>query len=142
MLLEARFPMFLWWGPELIQFYNDAYRPSLGKEGGKHPRALGQPGIECWPETWSTIKPLIDQVLTTGESTWSEDQLIPIYRNDQLEYSYWTFSHGPVRNDEGQIAGVLVVCQETTSQVILDQQRKEALRQAQEAHQLIISSDT
>ncbi|WP_217452266.1 hypothetical protein [Mucilaginibacter humi] len=29
-ILNSRFPMFLWWGPELIQFYNDAYRPSLG----------------------------------------------------------------------------------------------------------------
>src|SRR5215204_4673430 len=32
-LLEARNPMFLWWGPDLIQFYNDAYRPSLGHSG-------------------------------------------------------------------------------------------------------------
>ena len=55
-LLNARFPMFLWWGNELIQFYNDAYRPSLG-ENGKHPTALGQRGEECWPEIWPTIKP-------------------------------------------------------------------------------------
>ena len=47
-LLESRHPMFLWWGDELIQFYNDAYRPSI--EEDKHPRALGQPGRECWPE--------------------------------------------------------------------------------------------
>ena len=25
--LASRFPMLIWWGPELIQFYNDAYRP-------------------------------------------------------------------------------------------------------------------
>src|SRR5689334_18327450 len=25
-LLMSRSPIFLWWGPELIQFYNDAYR--------------------------------------------------------------------------------------------------------------------
>ena len=35
-LLNAKFPMFLWWGADLTCFYNDAYRPSLG-ENGKHP---------------------------------------------------------------------------------------------------------
>src|SRR5205085_956808 len=48
-LLNAGFPMFLWWGEDLIQFYNDAYRPSLGNNG-KHPTALGQKGQDCWPE--------------------------------------------------------------------------------------------
>jgi hypothetical protein len=35
MLLASRHPMFLWWGPELIQFYNDGYRPSIRED--KHP---------------------------------------------------------------------------------------------------------
>ena len=48
-VLRSRFPMFLWWGEELIQFYNDAYRPILG-ETGKHPAASGQQGAACWPE--------------------------------------------------------------------------------------------
>src|SRR5581483_3702515 len=29
-ILRSRHPMFLWWGPELIQVYNDAYLPSFG----------------------------------------------------------------------------------------------------------------
>ncbi len=32
--------MLLRWGPELVQFYNDAYRPSLGL-GDRDSRALG-----------------------------------------------------------------------------------------------------
>lgn len=86
-LLNARFPMFLWWGPDLIQFYNDAYRPSLG-DNGKHPKALGQKGAACWPEIWPTIKPLIDSVMAGGDATWHEDQLVPIYRNGRLEDVY------------------------------------------------------
>lgn len=115
-ILNSRFPMFLWWGAELIQFYNDAYRPSLGKDG-KHPLALGQRGQDCWPEAWNVIKPMIDGVLTTGQATWSEDQLIPIYRNNQLENVYWTFSHSRVVDDAGQPGGVLVICTETTEKV-------------------------
>ena len=112
-LLNSRFPMFLFWGPDLIQFYNDAYRPSLG-EGGKHPTALGQKAVDCWPEIWEDIQPMLQQVLAGGEATWSEDQLLPFSRNGQIEDIYWTFSYSPVRNDAGEIGGVLTVCQETT----------------------------
>ncbi|WP_259067275.1 ATP-binding protein [Mucilaginibacter sp. X4EP1] len=115
-MLNSRFPMFIWWGPDLIQFYNDAYRPSLGNDG-KHPKALGQRGADCWKEIWPVIKPLIDQVILTGESTWSEDQLIPIYRNKKLEDVYWTFSYSALKDETGKIAGVLVICNETTNKV-------------------------
>ncbi len=54
MILKSKFPMFLFWGDDLVQFYNDAYRPSLGNNG-KHPKALGQKGKECWPEIWDNI---------------------------------------------------------------------------------------
>lgn len=115
-ILNSKFPMFLWWGPELICFYNDAYRPSLGIEG-KHPSILGQKAKDAWPEIWNTIKPLIDQVVERNESTWREDQLIPIYRNGKLEDVYWTFSYSPVKDESGDTAGVLVTCHETTQKV-------------------------
>jgi len=116
-VLNSRFPMFIWWGDDLIQFYNDAYRPSLGIDA-KHPSALGQKGEDCWQEIWPIIKPLIDDVYSKGDATWSEDQLIPIYRNGTLEDVYWTFSYSPIKIEDGSIGGVLVVCTETTSAVI------------------------
>ena len=54
-LLNTNHPMFIWWGPELIQFYNDAYRQTMGPE--RHPSALGQRGRECWEEIWPVIGP-------------------------------------------------------------------------------------
>ena len=116
-ILNSKFPMFLWWGPELICFYNDAYRPSLG-QNGKHPSILGMKAEEAWTEIWHIIKPLINQVLSGGESIWSEDQLIPIYRNGKIEDVYWTFSYSPVNDESGKPAGVLVTCTETTSKII------------------------
>ncbi|MBE8724264.1 PAS domain-containing protein [Flavobacterium hungaricum] len=115
-LLNSKFPMFLFWGPDHICFYNDAYRPSLGNDG-KHPSILGGKGADCWPEIWGFIKPLIDQVLTQNEATWHEDQFLPIYRNGKLEDVYWTFSYSPVNNEEGKTAGVLVICNETTDKI-------------------------
>jgi len=126
-LLNSKFPMFLWWGEELIQFYNDGYRPSFGQEG-KHPTALGQRGADCWQEIWPDIKPLIDQIFAGGEASWSEDQLLPIYRNGKLEDVYWTFSYSPVY-DNGKVAGVFVTCSETTEKVKTIRQLKESEQQ-------------
>src|SRR5690606_34610984 len=117
-ILNSKFSMFLFWGPELICFYNDAYRPSLGEEG-KHPRILGQTAEEAWPEIWSVIHPLIQQVLRGEGGVWSENQLIPIYRNGQLEDVYWTFSYSPVHDESDKIAGVMVVCNETTENIAM-----------------------
>jgi PAS domain S-box-containing protein len=122
-LLNAKFPMFLWWGEQLICFYNDAYRPSLGQHG-KHPGILGMPAEQAWSEIWDVIKPLIDQVLQGG-STFSEDQLIPIFRNNRLEDVYWTFSYSPVIGETNRPEGVLVTCQETTEKVRILKELKE-----------------
>ena len=116
LLLNSRFPMFLWWGPELTQFYNDAYTPSFGQ--GKHPRAMGQSGRDCWGEIWPIIWPQIDDVLSRGKASWNEDQLVPILRNGRLEEVYWTYGYSPAFDDHGAIAGVLVVCTETTARVL------------------------
>ncbi len=125
-LLNSPHPMFLWWGDDLVQFYNDAYRPSIGDD--KHPRALGQKGIDCWHEIWPIIYPQIEQVMTAGVATWNEDQLVPIYRNGVLEDVYWTYSYSPVRDRHGNICGTLVTCTETTKQKLAEQALREQLK--------------
>ncbi len=130
-MLASRHPMFLWWGPDLIQFYNDGYRPSLGD---RHPDALGARGREFWAEIWPVVGPQIDAVLELGESTWHEDQLVPITRNGRVEDVYWTYSYSPVRDDDdGAIVGVLVTVQETTSRVQLLRAERVARARAESA---------
>jgi signal transduction histidine kinase len=115
-LMSSRHPMFLWWGPELVQFYNDAYLPSFGL--GKHPTAMGQRGTECWQEIWPIIFPQIDDVMARGKASWNENQLVPIHRNGRIEEVYWTYGYSPVFDESGRVGGVLVVCTETTAGVL------------------------
>jgi hypothetical protein len=110
-LLNTNHPMFIWWGPDLIQFYNDAYRQTMGPE--RHPSALGQGGRECWAEIWDVIGPQIEQVMSGGGATWHENQLIPVTRHGRLEQVYWTYGYSPIDEDDG-IGGVLVVCRDVT----------------------------
>ena len=131
MLLGSRHPMFLLWGEELVQFYNDAFRPSIGAD--KHPKALGQRGVECWPEIWHMISPQIDAVMTHGVAAWNEDQLVPIYRNGTLEDVYWIYSYSPVRDPDGGIRGTVVICSDTTGRVMAERQ----LRSSQEQYKAL-----
>ena len=133
-MLHSRHPMFLWWGPQLLQFYNDAYVPSFGK--GKHPAALGMAGRESWPEIWHIIGPQIDDVMREGKASWHEDQLVPIFRNGHIEDVYWTYGYSPVFDESGNIGGTLVICTETTARVLSEkalQHSEERLRWVVEA---------
>ena len=125
-ILDSPTPMFLWWGPELTQIYNDAYRPSLGASG-RHPQALGMQGRDCWTDIWEAIGPQIEQVMSGGPPTWHEDQYLPIERNGRREDVWWTYSYSAVHDDDGSIGGTLVVCQETTSRVRAEQERAQLL---------------
>ena len=113
LVLTSRHPMFIWWGPELIQFYNDAYRETMGPE--RHPSALGGRGRECWDEIWDIIGPQIDYVMAGNGATWHEDQLVPVTRHGRREDVWWTYSFGPI-DFEGKVGGVLVVCKDVTSE--------------------------
>src|SRR6478752_1523042 len=114
-LLNTNHPMFIWWGEGLIQFYNDAYRQTMGPE--RHPGALGQGGRECWAEIWDIIGPQIEQVMSGGGATWHENQLVPVTRHGKLEQVYWTYGFSPIDEDDG-IGGVLVVCRDVTEEYL------------------------
>lgn len=134
-VLHSTFPMFLFWGEDLICFYNDAFRPSLGVNG-KHP-GIGKKGQEVWPEIWEFIGPLIEQVMTTAKPVWFEDQLLTFYRNGRMEEVYWTFSYSPAYGDNGKVNGVFVTCMETTEQVLF---RKKVEKSEQRFRSLVESA--
>jgi two-component sensor histidine kinase len=135
-LLTTQHPMFIWWGPELIQFYNDAYRKTMGPE--RHPSALGQRGRECWEEIWDIIGPQIAQVMRGEGATWHEDHLVPVTRHGRREDVWWTYSYGPIDEETAPngVGGVLVVCHDVTDRHVA----LENLRASQERLKLALSA--
>lgn len=118
LLLANRFPLLLWWGPQYIQFYNDAYKAI---PGAKHPDCLGQAANECWPEIWHILKPLIDTPFNGGPSTWSDDLALEIYRSpESLEETHFTVAYSPVPDSSAPrgIGGVLATVHEVTEKII------------------------
>jgi signal transduction histidine kinase/DNA-binding response OmpR family regulator len=123
-VLDSRFPMFVWWGRELINFYNDAYIPMLGH---RHPDALGRPAAEVWADIWPMVGPQSETVLREGRSTWNEERLLVMERYGFTEEAYFTYSYSPVPGNDGRAAGVFCAVTEDTARV-LSQRRLRTLR--------------
>jgi signal transduction histidine kinase/DNA-binding response OmpR family regulator len=126
LLVANRVPLLLWWGPDYISIYNDAYRPVLGT---KHSWALGQPFRDCWPEIRHILEPLIDAPFNGGPATWMDDILLEINRHGFFEETHFTIAYSPVPDDTAPrgIGGVLAMAHEITEKII-GERRVEALR--------------
>jgi signal transduction histidine kinase len=127
-VLSSRFPMIVFWGPELCVLYNDAYIPIFAN---KHPDVLGKPGVEAWGEVWDVIGPMFDAVMRRGETTWSNDQLLFLRRKGFAEETYFTWSYSPITDETGGVGGVFTSVIETTARV-LGERRLKTLRELAE----------
>lgn len=128
LMLTSRYPMFVWWGDELVNLYNDGYVPILGD---RHPSALGRSAHEIWHEIWDEVGPQAELALREGRSTWQEQTLLCLQRYEFTEETYFTYSYSPLRDDGGRLAGLFCTCSEETQRV-LDERRLHVLRRIAE----------
>lgn len=122
-MLDAKYPMAIQWGAELIYLYNDPYVPFLGK---RHPDALGRHFAAVWPEAWPVLGPQYHAVLNEGASLWHEEVKLILQRNGYDEETYFTFSYSPLPDGADGVGGVLCIAREDTAKV-LHQRRLRAL---------------
>ena len=121
LMLNAKFPMFVAWGPELGFLYNDSYAIILGE---KHPAALGARFHDIWREIWDDIHPLIVRALK-GESTYMDRLPLRMNRHGYDEDTWFRFSYSPVRDEDGTVAGMFCACVETTAEVLAERYREQ-----------------
>lgn len=120
-VLTSRQPMFVWWGKELINLYNDAYKSIVG---GKHPEALGQPAATVWREIWKEVEPRARLVMEENTGTYDEALLLLMDRNGYTEETYYTFSYSPVPDDEGRTQGILCANTDDTRRIMGERQMR------------------
>jgi signal transduction histidine kinase/FixJ family two-component response regulator len=123
-VLGSRYPMFIWWGPELVNLYNDGYVPMLG---ARHPEALGRSAPVVWADVWPVVGPQTEQVMREGRSTWNDSILLVMERHGFPEETYFTFSYSPAPDDDGGVGGVFCAVFEDTRRV-LGERRMRTLR--------------
>jgi signal transduction histidine kinase len=118
-MLTSRQPMFVWWGGQLINLDNDAYRAIVG---ARHPWALGQPAAEVWSEIWGDVAPRVASAMNNNEGTYDESLLLIMERNGYREETYYTFSYCPVPDDEGGPGGIFCANTDDTQRIVGERQ--------------------
>jgi len=125
LMLPARSQMVIFWGPEFVAIYNDAYAEVIGN---KHPGALGRPAREIWTELWGDLGPLLQRVYDEGETIFAEDRSFRLERYGYPEDVSFDISYSPLRDETNAIRGVICIVNETTDRV----EARRALAKAQE----------
>lgn len=113
-LLPSTAQIVMFWGPDFVALYNDAYAPTIGD---KHPRALGRPASENWSELWDDLEPLLQRVFRHGETVSAKDRPFYIERHGHPENVFFDISYSPVRDEAGEVRGVFCIVEETTERV-------------------------
>ncbi|WP_440093031.1 response regulator [Pseudomonas syringae] len=114
LLLNSPESMYLLWGPELVFFHNDAYAPILGP---RQRGAIGSPVAELWADVWDQVAPLAADALA-GTPCRFVDMPLSMARFGEVEQTWWSFSFSPVIDQNGVIAGVFCITNETTQHVL------------------------
>lgn len=113
--LNSSHPTAIYWGPEHLLLYNDAWAPI---PADRHPWALGRPGAIVWSDIWEVVGPQFARAFETGEGTSTFDQMLPMIRDGVPQETYWNYSLSPIRGEDGSIVGIFNQGHETTDRVL------------------------
>lgn len=141
--LNSRLPVCIYWGPEFVLLYNDAWSAI---PGDKHPACLGQPARVAWSDIWSILDPMYNGILQTGVAAHEEDRLLPMVRYGYVEEAYFTYNVSPIFGQDGKPVGLFNTAVETTNNVIGQRRQRlltrlaERLGQADDSAQICIDA--
>jgi hypothetical protein len=82
LMLACAFPSLVFWGPDLVQVYNDAFIPLLAE---RHPSGLGQTARECWSDAWQIVGPNLKRVIDDQTTVYHQNAIVPIIRDGKLQ---------------------------------------------------------
>ncbi|RVU17804.1 hybrid sensor histidine kinase/response regulator [Methylobacterium oryzihabitans] len=128
LVLNSPESMILAWGPDLHFFFNETYFPLLG------PRlswAMGERFDRVWADGWEQAKPIIDDALA-GRSRRFVDLPWRLGTDRGEAETWWTFSYSRVLDGAGRVAGLFILTNETTAQVIATRRLRESEAVARE----------
>ena len=106
LIMASPHPAAMYWGPDLIAIYNEAY---ILLAGQKHPKLMGQSYRDAWAEIWDSVEAVFHTATTTGQATMKDDDCLFIQRafdQGQLEETYFSWSIIPLVGADGTVVGL------------------------------------
>lgn len=97
-----------------IELANDA----MIRLWGKNRSVIGKTLKEALPELdGQPFHSLLDNVFTTGEIYWGKEDRVDLMIDGKMQTGYFNFTYKPLRNEKGEIYGILNMAMEVTEMV-------------------------
>lgn len=129
-ILNSPESLILAWGrDDLTFFFNDSYTRLLGPRAAW---AMGAPFERVWADAWAQAKPIIDDAFA-GRSQRFIDLPWKLATDRGAADTWFSFSYSRILDPQGEIAGLFILTNETTAQVIAEASRNEAERRLRES---------
>lgn len=106
LIMASPHPAAMYWGPDLIAIYNEAY---ILLAGQKHPKLMGQSYRDAWAEIWDSVEGVFRNATRTGQATMKDDDCLFIQRafeEGRLEETYFSWSIIPLVGSDGSVVGL------------------------------------
>lgn len=103
MVMGSPHPAAMYWGPDFIAIYNEAYVPMAGK---KHPALMGQSYKDAWHEIWDEVAHVFEGAWKSGQATMKNDDHLLINRYGFEEEAFFSWSIVPLVGDDGSVVGL------------------------------------
>jgi two-component sensor histidine kinase len=138
--LHSTMPVAVYWGSELITLYNDVCARLIGDN---HPRGFGMPASMLYADIWPAVGPLLTTAFEQGVPTASSNQPIPLKHPDQCEELRHDFSVNPIHDENGKVAGVMVLAFDITGHVRTARALADEMAELQrlQSHQRVLVSE-
>jgi PAS domain S-box-containing protein len=117
LIMASPHPAAMYWGPDLVAIYNEAYVLLAGK---KHPQLMGQSYSVAWVEIWDALKGVFESAISTGQATMKEDDMLFLNRSNYLEETYFSWSIIPIVTADGSVCGLYNPAFEKTKRKIAE----------------------
>lgn len=92
------------WGPDWVQFYNDAYHQLLQETSQL--RLFGQSVRDCWTKDFPAMARVVASVFATGQAEQLENQCFECDRCNCTQQVTITLSSSPIFDEQGKVAGI------------------------------------
>lgn len=123
------------WGAQRLQLYNEGYAQLCGSRGAG---AIGKDFAESWPEAWPSMRVGFQRAFN-GEPSLLENQRVNVERGGEREAAFMTFSFVPLRDESGEVAGLLISLLDPTPAML--RQERERAQQDLDQYRYILSHD-
>ncbi|KAK0618174.1 hypothetical protein B0T17DRAFT_495772 [Bombardia bombarda] len=103
MIMGSPHPAAMYWGPQFVAIYNEAY---ISLAGQKHPQLMGARYQDVWHELWPKMEPIFHAAWSNGDAMMKHDDILFLTRHGFLEETFFNWAIIPLVGGDGSVVAL------------------------------------